>query len=1071
METIIGAILAYLISLAAGLRGGAILEKEEQELNKKLEKEAEALRAIQDRSALKDQLRLVGTEAARITAKAGVTDAEKPLFMLLNDEVFQEDMAKWLTAWRPVDKKEAEAVLAGQMVKALQRGGVDDRKIKQFKSGYFNRIEKVVFKDPVLSNWRLTLALNAAFERLDELEAIIREEGLETRHEVQIQHKETRQTVAEMAAKEARRQVERFSEEQREKMRMQRIKDEEEDEKNRVPVGERLEKSSHMVLLGDPGAGKTTLIRWIATAYLLRLKQDPAYKDLPDVATLPGKDWLPIVIRCRDLDESCKTGSIDDVLCETFRKAQMAAEETAALQAVIREMLVQEKAILLVDGLDEISNIGIRARFCQQIERLHIAFPNAPMIVTSRIVGYREMKYRIGRGFEHATVSEFIKKDKDEFARRWCDITELPERREKAAEELMHAIHSSDRIERLAGNPMLLTTLALVKRKVGKLPERRADLYWEAVLVLLNWRSEVDAAIDHREAVPQLEYVAYEMCRQGVQRLREDEILELMEKMREEYPNVRAAKRHEPGEFLRILERRTGILIEAGEVRHKGRLVPVFEFRHLTFQEYLAALALVDGKFPGRDSSKSLAEHIAPLAGQIELIKTKGKYPEIKETLVKDNWREVLRLCAACCGDDDVDDVLLAILTPLPGEKPEETARPRAVLATLCLADELNVSDEVVQQVLGIFVQKIEKYDGGGEVITLLDTAAIELAGSEWDKQLRMFVVEEFCKCEALNRYFIGSFAAMISLHSAPRDNKQFQLWLAEIVGKLNSNDDSIKIDAALTIMESAFNDKIKQIIPGMVEGLLAMLDKNDPLAYAGAWALGWLSNKQIWMPKPKDIEKLISFISNPNSDIKAIRLADYIIGSIKDTQAIDLFITALNNENSRTRVVAINALENIVDSRAVDPLIKKLDDENAAVRRAAINALRSIGDYHAVDPLIKKLDDENAAVRRAAINALENIGDSRAVDPLIKKLDDENAEIRSSALGVLAKICVDEIDRKLLTGNLEGIYSWLDPQEPIDEERVKNAAIKLKMKESEVRQRYERLAEKYKLKLSLKAQ
>jgi hypothetical protein len=942
MERIIGAILAYLISLAVGLRSGAILEKEEQELNKKLE-------------------------------------------------------------------KEAEAVLAGQMVKALQRGGVDDRKIEQFKSGYFNRIEKVVFKDPVLSNWRLTLALNTAFERLDELEAIIREEGLETRHEVQIQHKETRQTVAEMAAKEARRQVERFSEEQREKMRMQRIKDEEEDEKNRVPVGERLEKSSHMVLLGDPGAGKTTLIRWIATAYLLRLKQDPAYKDLPDVATLPGKDWLPIVIRCRDLDESCKTGSIDDVLCETFRKAQMAAEETAALQAVIREMLVQEKAILLVDGLDEISNIGIRARFCQQIERLHIAFPNAPMIVTSRIVGYREMKYRIGRGFEHATVSEFIKKDKDEFARRWCDITELPERREKAAEELMQAIHSSDRIERLAGNPMLLTTLALVKRKVGKLPERRADLYWEAVLVLLNWRSEVDDPIDHREAVPQLEYVAYEMCRQGVQRLREDEILELMEKMREEYPNVRAAKRHEPGEFLRMLERRTGILTEAGEVRHKGRLVPVFEFRHLTFQEYLAALALVDGKFPGRDSSKSLAEHIAPLAGQIELIKTKGKYTEIKETLVKDNWREVLRLCADCCMDDDVDDVLLAILTPLPVEKPEETARPRAVLAALCLADELNVSDEVAQQVLGKFVQKIEEDDGNGWVSTSLDTAAVELAGTEWEKKLRSLLVEEFCKREALKRAVFGTLSAMIVTHTVPLDEEQFQLWTANIVEKLKSNDDYVKIDAALTIMLIAFENRIKSIIPGMVEGLLALLDTNGPSAHAGAWALFWPHKKGIWISESKDVKKFISFISNPNADIEAVFYSIEILGSTKN------------------------------------PL--------------------------SVDALIVRLDDTRGRVQEGAIDALVSIGDSRAVGPLIKKLDDKNANVRKAALSALAKIREDETDRKLLSRYFDAAPFWLDPQAPIDEERVKNAAIKLKMKESEVRQRYERLAEKYKLKLSLKAQ
>jgi hypothetical protein len=963
MGTILGAILSYLISLAAGLRSGAILEKEKKELKKKLEKEAEALQGIQDRRALREQLRLVGTNAARITDKAGITNAEKPLFMLLKDEVFQEDMAKWLTAWRPEEKKEAEVVLAEQMVKALQRGGVDDKLIGRFKAGYFERIEKVVFSDPMLANWRLSLALNAAFERLDELEAIIREEGLETRHEVQEQHKETRQTVAEMAAQEAHRLVKRFSqeqrqqavsryrelalescdiidlanlpegdrhiatrqlelrrlyvplrvqveitlgrelaeadlekiEEQREKMRMQRIKDEEED-KNRVPAGERLAKSGRMVLLGDPGAGKTTLIRWIATAYLLRLKQDPAYKDLPDVATLPGKDWLPIVIRCRDLDESCKTGSIDDVLCETFRKSQMAAEEIASLQAVIREMLVQGKAILLVDGLDEISNIGIRARFCQQIERLHIAFPNAPMIVTSRIVGYREMKYRIGRRFEHATVSEFTKEDKDEFARRWCDITELPERREKATGELMQAIHSSDRIERLAGNPMLLTTLALVKRKVGKLPERRADLYWEAVLVLLNWRSEVDDPIDHREAIPQLEYVAYEMCRQGVQRLREDEILELMEKMREEYPNVRAAKKHEPGEFLRMLERRTGILIEAGEVRDKGRLVPVFEFRHLTFQEYLAALALVDGKFPGRHKSKSLAEHIAPLAGQTELIYT---YSGKGEAVVKDNWREVLRLCAACCGDGDVDDVLMAILTPLAGEKFEETARPRAVLAALCLADELNVSDEVAQQVLVIFVQEIEEDDESAFILTSLDTAAVELAGSEWEKRLRALLIEEFCKREALNRDISGSLFAKIALHSVPQDKKQFHLWLAKILENFNSNDDSIKIDAALTIMQSAFENKIKQTIPGMVDGLLAMLDKNGPSAHAGVWALYWLNEKKSWIPKPKDIEKLISFISNPNPDVEAVRHAIKILEQINDFQAIELLSTALKDENS----------------------------------------------------------------------------------------------------------------------------------------------------------------------------
>lgn len=166
--------------------------------------------------------------------------------------------------------------------------------------------------------------------------------------------------------------------------------------------------------------------------------------------------------------------------------------------------------------------------------------------------------------------------------------------------------------------------------------------------------------------------------------------------------DVRSAKKHEPGEFLHMLERRTGILIEAGEVRHKGRLLPVFEFRHLTFQEYLAALALVDGRFPERDKSKNLANYIGPLAGQ-----TYDSADEFnRETLFTGNWHEVLRMCLACCGDDDVDDALMAILTPKEDEYPEKTVHPRAILAALCLADEPNVSDNVAHEVLSSFVRQ-----------------------------------------------------------------------------------------------------------------------------------------------------------------------------------------------------------------------------------------------------------------------------------------------------------------------------------------------------------------------------
>ncbi|MCK5308929.1 MAG: hypothetical protein KAJ73_09980, partial [Zetaproteobacteria bacterium] len=343
--------------------------------------------------------------------------------------------------------------------------------------------------------------------------------------------------------------------------------------------------------------------------------------------------------------------------------------------------------LLMLDGLDEITDPVARACFCQQLEQIVRAFPDAPIIATSRIVGYREMGSQLGQSFEHLTLADLTAEEKDDFASRWCALTEVPERCTTATEELIHDIHSADRIERLTGNPMLLTTMALVKRKIGKLPRRRAELYGEAVQVLLNWRREVDEPLDWREAIPQLEYLAYAMCDLGVQQLRQDEILDRFTQMREDYPNVHAARNRSPEDFLKRLEARTGLLVEAGRVPYLGMQIPVYEFRHLTFQEYLAARALVDGRFPDRDPKHSLAENVAPFASRTT--ESENRTLDFKEASVVENWREALRLCAAICYDDDVDDVLRAILTPQDGD-PSSTVRARAILAALCLADEPN---------------------------------------------------------------------------------------------------------------------------------------------------------------------------------------------------------------------------------------------------------------------------------------------------------------------------------------------------------------------------------------------
>lgn len=153
-----------------------------------------------------------------------------------------------------------------------------------------------------------------------------------------------------------------------------------ESDRKRVPVGERLAKARRLVVLGDPGSGKTTLTRWIATAYLLRLKKDPYWRNLPDVKTIPDSDYFPIIIRCRDLDQKCLGGVLNDLLRHTLRKNQLTDPEAEALKALLIERVRIGTALLILDGLDEITDPVVRSCFCQQLEQIHIAFPNAPII-------------------------------------------------------------------------------------------------------------------------------------------------------------------------------------------------------------------------------------------------------------------------------------------------------------------------------------------------------------------------------------------------------------------------------------------------------------------------------------------------------------------------------------------------------------------------------------------------------------------------------------------------------------------------------------------------------------------
>jgi HEAT repeat protein len=746
---------------------------------------------------------------------------------------------------------------------------------------------------------------------------------------------------------------------------------EEQESGRRSPLGTRLTASRRLVVLGDPGAGKTTIIRWLATAYLLRLQSDPEWDALPDVATLPKEDLLPIIIRCRDLDPEAVSGSLEDVLRRTFRKSEMTAEEADTLMVAFREDLTEGRALLLVDGLDEIQDSGQRAKFCAQIERICLAYPRTWIVATSRIVGYREMGTRIGRGFEHVTIADLSSEDKDLFASRWCALTEPPDRQESAAVELISDIHSADRIERLTGNPMLLTTMALVKRKIGKLPDGRAELYGDAVDVLLRWRQEIDEAIDQREALPQLQYIAYAMCERGVQQLGEDDVLELLERMREEYPQIRPLQNHTTVEFLRLLERKTGILVQVGQVRQAGSMQPVYEFRHLTIQEYLAATALVKGRYPGRVAGRTLADAMAPLASL-----SGADDPESGEASIAENWRETLSLCVSVCEDDDVDAAICAIATLLSTDEPS-VRRPRAVLAARCLLDEPNVSDGVVADVLAVLCDVVEERDGGPLMLETPVSATVYMIGrSRWEQPLLEALNAAFRCADLPRRLALGRLVTLVATSLSAESPARLRSWLEEqALALAGPSEDFIASALALSGVGSSFGDwpygtsdlleRWPDLIGRVTDLLLQKISGGEHEQTAALLALVRLAQTRFDVERDEPVDTMLADLAGDRGAPIELRL---LALEASDSGFVSPSMTAvlkacLSDPASRIRAAAAHGLRYSSDPGVRSDIVTLVDDPEPRTRQI----VAEMAGADDVDVIRTLCADPDPSVQRAA--------------------------------------------------------------------------------------------------------
>ena len=349
----------------------------------------------------------------------------------------------------------------------------------------------------------------------------------------------------------------------------------------RQTAGQSLDAHPRLAVLAPPGGGKSTLLKRLGIAYV-----DPTRREeIPD--DLPNRDWFPLFFRCRELRDLAR-GSFADMVRALSEREGIRPHATA-FRAHVDRMLLAGNVLLLVDGLDEISDAGDRASFASTLRSAIQAYPETALVVTSREAGFRHVAAHLAPVCSHATLSPFDADDIHRLCRSWHrEVLGDTEKVRADADQLAVSILRNDRIRQLAVNPLLLTTLLLVKRWVGTLPTRRAVLYGKAVEVLLmTWNMEGHTPIPEEEALPQLCFVASAMMFAGSQKISRPRLAALLREARDALPTELGYVKGGVEEFIHRVEDRSSLLMMTGHDVEDGRLVEFFEFRHLTFQEFL----------------------------------------------------------------------------------------------------------------------------------------------------------------------------------------------------------------------------------------------------------------------------------------------------------------------------------------------------------------------------------------------------------------------------------------------------------------------------------------------------
>lgn len=586
-----------------------------------------------------------------------------------------------------------------------------------------------------------------------------------------------------------------------------------------------LTKSMRAAILAKPGGGKSTLIRRIALAYAFSERR------LKVGDNLPNQNWFPVYIRCRDLGENV-TKSILEIIGSIARRAEIMKYERS-FQTLVEDALQEGRMLLLLDGLDEISQEKNRICLVDQLRTFVATYPTAHLLVTSREAGFRAVAGTLSGYCRQYTIDGMSEDEIRLLCLKWHQaiLGEMESTRNEA-DRVCNIILGDARIYALAQNPLLLTTLLFVKRWVGYLPTKKCQLYEEMIkLLLVTWNAAGHDRLEMDETEPQLAFVAYEMTKKGLQKIIKDELKKNIVKARKELPELLGYTTVTPARFIDQVEERSSLLIQTGfEEITQGQLLSTYEFSHLSFQEYLTAKAVAElwiQEVDGSDAVEILIAHVND-----------------------EQWREIIPMAAVLLGRQakPLIEKLVEWSVEILLSKEDTYVNLVPLCLANCIANEVPMNQELLERAI-ILVMKnrrvinnVRHHNDALYNINVYDTILKSKYGKNFSE-----IAEEKLFSNLEEEYLYEYCEAWID-KCISENNNRFDLQI--ILNYARHEDYQNQITGALMMMIYVYNSpghiefddgESKTVLDEIYKSILGILQKQDTLAiYAATWCIAW---------------------------------------------------------------------------------------------------------------------------------------------------------------------------------------------------------------------------------------